>query len=387
MNLNINHYIENLKKIVAIKSPSGNIAGLNAMISFFTAQAETIPSLSYIQVFNQNAAPCLVISNANLYEELDVLLLADLDTALATPNGNNQFFIRENLAYGLGVLENKGNALLGILALQNLLAEKYNQQLKFAYILNSHSYNKRLDNSNLLQKFGKRSHFIISLANTNTGNALADSRYGLATYRVELEAPATHRISCNDEYSTILHAANFIKYIHTINKMTYNNFINFTILNQGDKDPNFIPHKMAMAVQIRFLETHFPRYFEKRFTSFQQGHMNNKVKIYCEQRLEQPPILSNPNTNILKKYIENSAKTLNMPITWATALGKSNALLAYSHNCALIEGIGVIGAVQPSGEYLDLQSVIPRTKLLMKTLATILKNKETNNYGRNHWEK
>lgn len=386
MNLNINQYIENLKKIVAITSPSGNIAGLHAMINFFTEQAERISGVSYIQVFNQNSAPCVVISNANLYEELDALLLADLDTNIANPNNNHQFFIRENRAYGLGVLENKGSALLGILALQNLMVEKFNHKLKFAYILNSHSYNKRLDNSNLMQKFGQRSHFILSLANTNTGSALADIRYGIATYRVEFETPPTHRISCNDEYSTILHATNFIKNIHTLNKMTYNNFINFTILDQGEKDPNFIPHKLALAVQIRFLETHFINYFEKRFTSFQQGHLNNKIKTYCEQRLLQPPILNNPNTNILKKYVENAGKTLNTPISWATALGKSNALLAYSPDCAMIEGIGVIGEVQPNGEYLDLQSVIPRTKLLMKTLETILKNKETNNYGRNHRE-
>lgn len=52
----------------------------------------------------------------------------------------------------------------------------------------------------------------------------------------------------------------------------------------------------------------------------------------------------------------------------------------------MIEGMGAIGALQPYGEYLDLQSVIPRTKLLMKTLETIIKNKEARNYGRNHWE-
>lgn len=287
MSLNINQYIEDLKKIVAIKSSSGNIAGLHAMINFFKQQAEKISGISYIQTFNENSAPCLVISNANLYEELDALLLADLDTASLNPNGKDPFFIRENRAYGLGVLENKGNALLGMVALQNLLTEESKHKLKFAYILNSHSYNKRLDNSNLIYKFGQRSHFIISLANTNTGMALTDSRYGIATYRVEFEAPSTYRISCNDEYSTILHATNFIKNIHTINKMTYTNFINFTILDQGDKDPNFIPHKVALAVQIRFLEEHFPRYFEKRFTTFKQGHVNHKVQIYCENRLYQ----------------------------------------------------------------------------------------------------
>ena len=373
-NSDLTKYLEDLKYLTSIDSPTGYIKGINEIIDFFTKNAQELGLKIIRKNYNPEEADCLLITNTEENENIDILMLAHMDTVYEVGTAKKRpFVINENKALAPGVIDDKGGALLGLYALKKIDLS----QVKMALLLNSNEEEGSKGNRVFIEEIAKRSKYCLVLEATRENGACVDKRFGIATYKISFSGTPATVHNFKDGMSPIYEVSKFIKSFEMMNNNNMGSLINPVILETPNPDLNSIQKDIHIGLQVRFAEERFFENIEAKIEQ-QLSRMPNNVTMNVEQVSFYPCMPSTFKQKELKRMVESAGSRNSTSITWETSFGGSDGCFAARiDSCIVVDGMGPLGGnFHNENEYLDISSVEPKCNIIIDIANQLIKAKQ-----------
>ncbi|MCL2567355.1 MAG: M20/M25/M40 family metallo-hydrolase [Alphaproteobacteria bacterium] len=366
-------YLKELEEITNIESPTNYAAGINSVINYFEKKAANLKLQS--QVVNlgagDKAGDCLLVSNNLNAEKFDVLLMAHADTVFPVGTLKDApFRIDGNKAKALGVIDDKGCALMAFYALEKL----GNADFSYLLLINSCEETGSPYSSDLIKEYAKKSRHCIVLEGAREDGSLVATRKGILKYIIDFKGISAHAGN-NPERgaSAVAEAANFIVQFSQLNDYTEGHTFNTIMLKGGDAF-NVVPEFASVGLEVRYVKDSSIAFTENKIKEVLGNPLNAKVSSIYVKEDHKYPMFDEKNLPMMKSVVEESGKTVGVAVKWVNAGGGSDGNISSSVGCPTIDGMGPIGGnMHNKEEYLEIDSVIPRCNLLIESIKRFAK--------------
>ena len=188
MELEKQHYLDELAELVNIDSVSSEPEGAGKIAAFMKGKYESLGWLVEEVRLSPTIAPCLRIVNRET-DHYDVLVLAHMDTVFPLGTAAKRpFRVEGNRAYGPGVIDCKAGMLSGFYALANLQARGALQEASICVFLNSdHEGISSRYSAAYSTELARKSRYVLVLEAGRANGNLVHKRKGIARYHINIK--------------------------------------------------------------------------------------------------------------------------------------------------------------------------------------------------------
>jgi glutamate carboxypeptidase len=196
----------------------------------------------------------------------------------------------------------------------------------------------------------------------------------MARYKLTFSGVAAHAGNEPENgRSAITEMANWII---AVNAMT--NFESGTTLNvgivSGGAGANIVPEHAEAIVDVRFWSNAEYDDVDTELNGLTQRPFIDGVSVQLEREAYKPSMVPSEQTEYLMALVEQAADELSIDINWKEVGGGSDANNTAILGVPTLDGLGPIGAgFHSDQEYLLLESIEPRIKMLMRVLEKLAK--------------
>jgi glutamate carboxypeptidase len=304
-----------------------------------------------------------------------ILLIGHMDTVF--PDGTvaeRPFRIDEGIATGAGVCDMKAGLLAGIHALAAVreLAGGSWDQLPFeriSYVANPDEEIGSLTSTPLIQEIAETSDVTFVLECARANGDFVSSRKGIADLRLSIHGRAAHAgVEPEKGRSAILAGARLVERIHALNGRWPGVTANVGVFQSGSR-PNVVADLARLDVDVRGatraeLEAVVAAVHE---IASEPGVPDVTVEI--EQMNGWLPMEKLERSGRLADHVKALAARLGFSTMNTATGGASDANTTSGMGVPSIDGLGPIGGRDHSpDEYLEVDSIVPRTTLLAALL-------------------
>jgi glutamate carboxypeptidase len=303
-----------------------------------------------------------------------LLLLAHMDTvfddgtAAARP-----FRARDSRGYGPGVTDDKAGVVCGLEAVDVLCNLTGFED--FAAITLVCSPDEEIGSPfsrPLITALASEHDVAVGLEAARTNGALVSARKGISAFTIEVEGKAVHAgVRPAEGVNAVLEAAHKAVALHALNGRWPEVTCNVGVL-QGGRRTNVVADRAVMQVEVRAATT----------AAFGEA-MDEVARIVttttvpgARARLlpahRHPPMERTPAVAALVAVAQGVARDLGFEVGEAATGGAGDANTTAAAGLPTIDGLAPVGGeAHGPNEWLDLDSIVPRTALLSGLLARL----------------
>jgi glutamate carboxypeptidase len=303
-----------------------------------------------------------------------LLLLAHMDTvfddgtAAARP-----FSTRDGRAYGPGVADDKAGVACGFEAVE-VLCDRLGFD-GFAAITLVCSPDEEIGSPfsrALIEALAGEHDVAIGLEAARTNGALVSARKGISAFTVEVAGRAVHAgIRPREGVSAVLEAAHKTVALQALNGRWKGVTCNVGVLRGGTRT-NVVPERAILDVEVRAATA---AAFELAMAEVERIVAASSVPGATARLLpahRHPPMERTPAVAALVAEAQEVARRLGFEVGEAATGGAGDANTTAAAGLPTIDGLAPVGGeAHGPTEWLDLDSVVPRTALLAGLLARL----------------
>ena len=367
-------YLDELAKLVNIDSVSSEPEGAGKIAAFMREKYESIGWSVEEVSLSESIAPCLKIVNKEA-EHYDVLLLAHMDTVFPLGTAAKRpFRIEGSRAYGPGVIDCKGGMLSGYYALANLQARGALQEAAICVFLNSdhEGISSRYSAGYSTELAGKSRYVLVLEAGRANGN-LVHKRKGIARYHIDIKGVAAHAgVDYQKGRNAVEELAHWIIALQAATDFTKETTVNVGKV-WGGTGISAVPGAAGAAVDVRYYDkTEIERVAGVMDELQRHPHVEGTSAV-VEGGITRPPMLPTEKTMALCRSIDEIGQEIGVEFGWTASGGGSDGSFAAAGGTPTIDGLGPVGGgAHSEGEYLEMDSIIPRYELLCRIIQHII---------------
>ncbi|BEU86608.1 M20 family metallopeptidase [Selenomonas sp. TAMA-11512] len=374
MELDLQQYLGELETLVNIDSVSSQPSGADRIAAFMKGKFQSIGwTVEEVQL-DPSVGPCLTITNRPA-QSYDVLLLAHMDTVFPIGTAAKRPFRTDGVrAYGPGVIDCKGGMLSGFYALKALDEKKLLQNASICVFLNSdHEGISSKFSAQINRQLSRRSRYALVLEAGRANGNLVYKRKGIARYEATFHGVAAHAgVDFQKGHSAVEEMAHWILALQSATDLSKETTVNVGRA-EGGVTISAVPGEAHASIDIR--------YYEKEEVDRVTGIMNELAAhprtkgTHAEYTggITRPPMLPSEKTMQLCHWIDMIGSELGIPFGWMASGGGSDGSFAAETGTPTIDGLGPVGGgAHSDGEYMEIDTVIPRYRLLCRTIEKII---------------
>lgn len=367
----VNQYLNELETLVNIDSGSNYSNGVKKVADYFKKKYMEINWLITEHNFDDSVGPCLEIKNSEA-DNYDILFIGHMDTVFPAGTVEKRpFTLRDNRAYGPGVIDMK-SGLLSLYYVMKLLDLKKDNKPSFCIALNSDEEISSKFSSPWLEGLAKKSKYAFVLEPARKNGALVSERKGLAKYKIEFQGLAAHAgVEPEKGASAITELGYWIVELSKLTNLEVGTTVNVGVVAGGTK-ANVVADKAVAEIDVRFKSEEEGRKIENKINELKDNPIVPKVKIKINKAGYRPPMNPSKETIRLCGLIEEVGENIGVDIKWAATGGGSDANFTSAVGTPSIDGLGPIGGGSHSeSEYLEIGSIEPRIHLLKEIIEKV----------------
>jgi len=372
MNFSLNDYLEELRPLINVDCGTYTVDGIEFVASQFEAKFTELGNWSVKRIDCGKAGVGLEIRNKPDAEHIDVMLIGHMDTVFPVGTAELRPMSTDaEKAYGPGVSDMKSGLLNIVYAMRNL-DQAVLDKLSICICMNPDEETGSLDSVDWIQSVAKQAKNVLVAEAARADGGLVKARKGMARYKITFDGVAAHAGNEPENgRSAITEMANWIL---AINGMT--NFESGTTLNvgivSGGAGANIVPDHAEAIVDIRFWSNGEYDDVDTALNGMTQNTFDADVKVTLEREAYKPSMVPSESTQALMALVEQSAEELSIDINWKEVGGGSDANNTAILGVPTLDGLGPIGAgFHSDQEYLLLESIEPRIKMLMRVIEKL----------------
>jgi glutamate carboxypeptidase len=370
-------YLGDLERLVNIDCGSYTKAGVDAVgqwvAEYLRAQGaqvgvrphETLGG-TVVATFTgrQGAGPRLL-----LIGHMDTVF--DEGTAAARP-----FRVVDRRAYGPGVTDMKSGLLAGfyaIAALRDVIGELPFERL--VYIANPDEEIGSATSSPHIREFAAESDVCLVLECARANGDIVSARKGIADLRITVRGRAAHAgVEPEKGRNAIVEAARLTRDLQALNGRWPEVTVNVGVISGGTR-PNVVPELCTLEVDVRATTRHELEAAEAEIAALAKATVVPDTSIEISEMGRHWPMEKLERSGRLVDHAKAVAERLGFALRDVATGGASDANTTAGMGVPTIDGLGPIGGNDHSpAEYLEVDSIVPRTTLLAGLLLAIARD-------------
>jgi glutamate carboxypeptidase len=304
------------------------------------------------------------------------LLIGHLDTVF--PEGTaaaRPFTIRDGRAYGPGVTDMKSGLLCGLYALRALREVGGPAWMPFGqlvFICNPDEEIGSPASRPVIVREAEGSDVALVLECARANGDIVSARKGVVDVVMKLQGRAAHAgVEPEKGRSAIVEAAHKTLALTTLNGRWPGVTVNVGVIRGGIR-PNVIAESCELEVDLRATNLAAMEEAEVELRRICETTTVADVSCSIEPRGRHWPMEKSEATAGLVQRAVELARRLGFPLKDAATGGASDANTTSGMGVPTLDGLGPVGGGDHSpAEYLELDSIVPRTTLLAALLLSI----------------
>ena len=308
-----------------------------------------------------------------------VLLIGHMDTVFdAGTVAERPFHIEEGIARGPGVTDMKGGLLAGIYALKALIGEVGGLPFeRLTFVANPDEEIGSPTSTPHIRAIAPEvdACFVLECARAN--GDIVSSRKGILSLRLTVGGRAAHAgVEPEKGRSAIVEAARLVRDLHALNGRWPGVTVNVGVIAGGTR-PNVVAERCTLEVDVRGADRAGLEAAEAAIAEVADAIevADTSVGIAAEHRWW--PMQKLDRSGRLVEHAKAVASSLGFDLADAATGGASDANTTSGMGVPSIDGLGPIGGNDHSpAEYLEVQSIVPRTALLAGLLLAVARDPE-----------
>jgi glutamate carboxypeptidase len=308
-----------------------------------------------------------------------VLLIGHLDTVFDPGTAAERpFRIDDSIAYGPGVTDMKSGLLTGLYALKAL--EEVLDGLPFerlTFVANPDEEIGSPSSSPHIRALATEvdAAFVLECARAN--GDIVSARKGTLDARLIVHGRAAHAgVEPEKGRSAILEAARLVRELHALNGRWPGVTVNVGVIAGGTR-PNVVAERCGLEVDLRATERTSLEEAEAAIRALCATPEVPDTSIEIEEMGRHWPMERLERSGRLVQHAQDVARRLGFEVRDAATGGASDANTTAGLGVPTLDGLGPIGGNDHSpAEYLEVESIVPRTALFAGLLLAVARDPE-----------
>lgn len=367
----LSRYLDDLRALVSFDCGTHNKAGVDRAGAIMAdhlrglgAEVEILPQLQY--------GDC-VVGRLRGRGRLRLLLLGHLDTVY--PDGTaaeRPMRVDGSRIYGPGVSDMKSGLLTGIYALRALREIGFDDFEQITFFCNSEEEVGSPVSRRLYAPIAADADVALVLESARADGRIVTQRKGGGTIHVKVQGRAAHAgVEPEKGASAVLELAHLVLLAHRLNGARPGLTVNVGVVRGGTRS-NVVAASAEAAIDVRVVQRED---VEAVWQGLQPEAAHPSVpgtRVILSSRGFTPPMPRSAATALLAGLAQARAQQLGFQVGEAHTGGMSDANFCAARGTPVLDGLGPVGGDDHSpGEYLELDSIVPRTALLAGLIQDI----------------
>ncbi|HEX2140727.1 MAG TPA: M20 family metallopeptidase [Candidatus Limnocylindria bacterium] len=369
-------YLAELQQLVGIDSGSYSAAGVNRVADFVAASlAELGAEVERVTggaLRDGRPLGDLVIGRLS-GEGPRVLLIGHMDTVFDDGTAAERpFTVRDGRALGPGTSDMKGGLLAGLHALATL--REIGSRPAVTFVANPDEEIGSPFSTPHIRRLAADHDVALILECARANGDIVSARKGVADLHITLRGRAAHAgVEPEKGRSAIVAAAHQVLALHALNGRWPGVTVNVGVIGGGTR-PNVVPADCLLKVDVRGVTADEFATASAEVERIASAPEVADVTAEVKRVAHHPPMEHSPAAARLAELAISLAGQIGFSLSDTSTGGASDGNTTASAGLPTLDGLGPIGGDDHSAdEWLDLDSVVPRTALLAALIAKVEK--------------
>ena len=303
-----------------------------------------------------------------------VLLIGHMDTVFDPGTAAQRpFAIAEGMARGPGVTDMKGGLLAGLYAIKALMGELGGLPFeRLVFVANPDEEIGSPTSTPHIREIAERMDATLVLEAARANGDIVSSRKGILDLRISVTGRAAHAgVEPEKGRSAILEAARIVEDLHGLNGRWPGVTVNVGVIRGGTR-PNVVAEHCSLEVDVRGVTRVELEAAEAEIRQLAEATVVPDVEVEFEPMARWWPMEKLPRSARLVEHAKAVADGLGFTIADTPTGGASDANTTSGMGVPSLDGLGPVGGNDHApSEYLDVESIVPRTALVAGLLLAI----------------
>ena len=375
-------FIRDLQHLVNIDSGTHTKAGVDRVSRWMGQQLAGLGA-SVIRRSHHELGETLVATFDGPDEGPTVLLIGHADTVFeAGTAAGRPFSIEDGRGKGPGVGDMKGGLLTGLYALSALRAMSADAREwlpvgRVVFIVNPDEEIGSPLSTPIIREQAARAHAAFVLEGGRPDGAVVSTRAGMLHLRIAVEGRAAHAgVEPERGRNAIVEAAHKIVALAELTDRAKGVTVNVGEIEGGTR-PNVVPAAATLAVDVRATTLEAMEAAESAIHAIVSASAVADTSSSLEVAARYAPMEPTPGSVRLRDSATAIAAELGFELHHTSSRGASDANTTAGVGVATLDGLGPVGgAWHTANEYIELDSVVPRTVMLAALLVAVGRDRE-----------
>jgi glutamate carboxypeptidase len=308
-----------------------------------------------------------------------VLLIGHMDTVFDPGTAADRpFRIDDDIAYGPGVTDMKSGLLAGLYALKAIVAERGGMPFeRLVFVANpDEEIGSPSSTPHIVeQATGMDVALVLECARAN--GDIVSARKGIVDLRLAVHGRAAHAgVEPEKGRSAILEAARIVRAVHELNGRWPGVTVNVGVIAGGTR-PNVVAESCWLEIDVRATEREALETAEAEIRRIAEATEVPDTTVEFGEMARWLPMEKLERSGRLVAHAKSVATALGFELADAVTGGASDANTTSGLGIPSLDGLGPIGGNDHApAEYLEVDSIVPRTTLLAGLLLAIASDPE-----------
>ena len=303
-----------------------------------------------------------------------VLLIGHMDTVFDPGTAAERpFRIDDGIAYGPGVTDMKSGLLAGLYALKAIITERGGLPFeRLVFIANPDEEIGSPSSTPHIREAAVDSDVALVLECARANGDIVSARKGILDLRLVVRGRAAHAgVEPEKGRSAILEAVRIVRDLHDLNGRWPGVTVNVGLIAGGTR-PNVVAEQCSLEVDLRAVTRDALETAEAEVRRIAEATEIADTTVGFEPMARWWPMEKLERSGRLVEHAQAIAAALGFEVGDASTGGASDANSTAGLGIPSLDGLGPIGGNDHSpAEYLDIDSIVPRTTLLAGLLLAI----------------
>ena len=367
-------FLAELEQLVSIDCGSYTPDGVNRVADFVTDALQTLGATvertPHSPAADQSQLGDLIIGRLE-GDGPRLLLIGHMDTVFDPGTAAQRPYRSEGgRAFGPGVTDMKAGLLAGLHAIGALQAA--GERPSVTFVANPDEEIGSPFSTPVIRSLAPNHDAVLVLECARANGDIVSARKGIADYHVSITGRAAHAgVEPEKGRSAILEAAHQVLALHALNGRWPTVTVNAGVIHGGTR-PNVVPERCELQVDLRASTVDAFDAAAAEIERLAASPTVSDVRIELSRTAGHPPMEKTDASGRLVTLAVEIAGELGFPLKDASTGGASDANTTAALGIPTLDGLGPVGGDDHSvDEWLDLDSVVPRTALLAALMGRI----------------
>jgi glutamate carboxypeptidase len=278
---------------------------------------------------------------------------------------------------GPGTCDMKAGVLAGLYAMRALQQNNFDSFDEIIYFFNSDEEIGSPASQKLYLPIVKECDAALVLEAARANGDIVSARKGVAHYLIKVKGKAAHAgVEPEKGANAILELSHQIIAAHKLNGIYNGVAVNAGIIGGGTR-ANVVPDEAHAHVDVRVVDPEGVRVISESIQKLKENITVKGTSVEIEGEANFPPMPKNKAGAFLTELAQLAARELNFEVRDAATGGASDANMIAGVGVPVLDGLGPVGGLDHSpDEYIEAESIVPRTALLAGLIKKIFGSQE-----------